>query len=86
MAAARQRLRPIIMTSLAFILGVLPLARASGAGAGAQNAIGSGVMGGMIAATVIGIFLIPVLFLVVRRVFRSRKADAPADQAPLAKG
>lgn len=75
MTAARLRLRPIIMTSLAFILGVLPLVRASGAGAGAQNAIGSGVMGGMIAATFFGIFLIPALFMVVRRVFRSGKAQ-----------
>ncbi|MFV0293481.1 MAG: efflux RND transporter permease subunit, partial [Paracoccus sp. (in: a-proteobacteria)] len=52
--------------------GVLPLARATGAGAGAQNAIGSGVMGGMIAATLFGVFLIPALFMVVRRVFRRR--------------
>lgn len=78
LSAARQRLRPIIMTSLAFILGVLPLVRASGAGAGAQNAIGSGVMGGMIAATLLGIFLIPVLFLIVRRVFRRGGKDAVA--------
>ena len=67
--AARQRLRPILMTSLAFILGVLPLARASGAGAGAQNSIGIGVMGGMIAATALGLFLIPALYVCVRRVF-----------------
>ncbi|WP_256753882.1 efflux RND transporter permease subunit, partial [Mesorhizobium sp. Mes31] len=56
--AARQRLRPILMTSLAFILGVTPLAIASGAGSGAQNSVGIGVMGGMIAATVIGVFLV----------------------------
>ncbi|NHF71753.1 efflux RND transporter permease subunit [Paracoccus xiamenensis] len=74
LTAARLRLRPIVMTSLAFILGVLPLARATGAGAGAQNAIGSGVMGGMIAATVLGVFLIPALFLIVRRIFRRRTA------------
>ncbi|WP_186128104.1 efflux RND transporter permease subunit [Burkholderia gladioli] len=67
--AARQRLRPILMTSFAFILGVLPLALASGAGSGAQNAIGVGVLGGMIAATVLGIFFVPLLFVSVRRVF-----------------
>jgi multidrug efflux pump len=63
--AARLRLRPILMTSLAFILGVLPLARATGAGAAGQNAIGIGVMGGMIAATVLGIFFVPLLFVSV---------------------
>jgi multidrug efflux pump len=67
--AARQRLRPILMTSFAFILGVTPLAIASGAGSGAQNSIGIGVMGGMIAATVLGIFFIPLLFVAVRRIF-----------------
>ncbi|MCS0493755.1 efflux RND transporter permease subunit [Ancylobacter sp. MQZ15Z-1] len=72
--AARQRLRPILMTSFAFILGVTPLAIASGAGSGAQNAIGIGVMGGMIAATVLGIFFVPLLFVAVSRVFR-KKAD-----------
>ncbi|WP_136621710.1 MULTISPECIES: efflux RND transporter permease subunit [Mesorhizobium] len=70
--AARQRLRPILMTSLAFILGVLPLAIASGAGSGAQNSVGIGVMGGMIAATVIGVFLVPLLFVTVRRIFKGR--------------
>ena len=70
--AARQRLRPILMTSLAFILGVLPLAVASGAGSGSQNSIGIGVMGGMISATVIGVFFIPLLFVTVRRVFKAR--------------
>ncbi|MFV0293701.1 MAG: multidrug efflux RND transporter permease subunit [Paracoccus sp. (in: a-proteobacteria)] len=65
--AARLRLRPILMTSLAFILGVLPLARATGAGAAAQNSIGIGVMGGMIAATFIGIFLVPSLYVAIRR-------------------
>ncbi|MEW9614979.1 efflux RND transporter permease subunit [Shinella sp. S4-D37] len=63
--AARMRLRPIIMTSLAFILGVLPLAFATGASSAAQNAIGIGVMGGMIAATVLGIFFVPLLFVLV---------------------
>jgi len=75
--AARQRLRPILMTSLAFILGVLPLAVADGAGSGAQNSIGIGVMGGMISATVLGVFFIPLLFVIVRRIFKS-KAATPA--------
>ncbi|WP_186023669.1 efflux RND transporter permease subunit [Burkholderia gladioli] len=73
--AARQRLRPILMTSFAFILGVLPLALASGAGSGAQNAIGVGVLGGMIAATVLGIFFVPLLFVSVRRVFGGKARE-----------
>ncbi len=64
--AARLRLRPILMTSLAFILGVAPLAMATGAGAGAQNSIGIGVMGGMIAATFLGIFMVPAFYVTVR--------------------
>ncbi|NEW89619.1 hydrophobe/amphiphile efflux-1 family RND transporter, partial [Rhodopseudomonas sp. WA056] len=68
--AARQRLRPILMTSFAFILGVAPLVVASGAGSAAQNSIGIGVMGGMLAATVLGIFFVPLLFVLVRRVFK----------------
>jgi len=68
--ACRQRLRPILMTSLAFILGVLPLAVATGAGSGSQNAIGVGVMGGMISATVLAIFFVPVFFVVVIRLFQ----------------
>ncbi|MFA6264933.1 MAG: efflux RND transporter permease subunit [Pseudolabrys sp.] len=74
--AARQRLRPILMTSFAFILGVTPLAIASGAGSGAQNSIGIGVMGGMIAATVLGIFFVPVLFVFIRGLFKGKPADA----------
>ena len=80
--AARQRLRPILMTSFAFILGVLPLAIATGAGSGSQNAIGIGVMGGMIAATVLGVFFVPLLYVtVVRGVRRLRgiRATAPAE-------
>ncbi|MDX5358231.1 MAG: efflux RND transporter permease subunit [Rhodobacterales bacterium] len=72
--AAKLRLRPILMTSLAFILGVLPLALATGAGAGAQNAIGIGVLGGMLAATFIGIFMVPSFYVVVRRLTRGRLA------------
>ncbi|MCF3638352.1 efflux RND transporter permease subunit [Rhizobium sp. TRM95111] len=63
--AARLRLRPIIMTSLAFILGVLPLAVATGAGSAAQNAIGIGVLGGMVSATILGIFFVPSFFAIV---------------------
>jgi multidrug efflux pump len=74
--AARLRLRPIIMTSLAFILGVVPLAIATGAGSAAQNAIGIGVLGGMLAATMLGIFFVPSFFVVIRRVSRGKKNDA----------
>ncbi|TRC85876.1 efflux RND transporter permease subunit [Mesorhizobium sp. WSM4310] len=80
--AARQRLRPILMTSLAFILGVTPLAIASGAGSGAQNSVGIGVMGGMIAATVIGVFLVPLLFVTVRRIFQGRAARQDTGEKP----
>jgi multidrug efflux pump len=67
--AARLRLRPILMTSLAFVFGVLPLVISTGAGSASRHAIGTGVMGGMIAATVLAIFFVPVFFVVVRRVF-----------------
>ncbi|AZO14238.1 efflux RND transporter permease subunit [Mesorhizobium sp. M2A.F.Ca.ET.043.05.1.1] len=80
--AARQRLRPILMTSLAFILGVTPLAIASGAGSGAQNSVGIGVMGGMIAATVIGVFLVPLLFVTVRRIFKGKAANENSGGTP----
>ncbi|HDM8436195.1 TPA: efflux RND transporter permease AcrB [Yersinia enterocolitica] len=73
--AVRMRLRPILMTSLAFILGVLPLVISSGAGSGAQNAVGTGVMGGMITATVLAIFFVPVFFVVVRRRFSRKNED-----------
>lgn len=67
--AARLRLRPILMTSLAFVLGVTPLATSSGAGAGGQNAIGIGVIGGMISGTVLAVLFVPVLFLVIMLIF-----------------
>ncbi|MFI8415273.1 multidrug efflux RND transporter permease subunit SdeY [Serratia sp. NPDC078593] len=73
--AVRMRLRPILMTSLAFILGVLPLVISTGAGSGAQNAVGTGVMGGMITATVLAIFFVPVFFVVVRRRFSKKSED-----------
>ncbi|MFH2599553.1 efflux RND transporter permease subunit [Citrobacter freundii] len=72
--ASRMRLRPILMTSLAFILGVMPLVISHGAGSGAQNAAGTGVMGGMLTATLLAIFFVPVFFVVVRRRF-SRHND-----------
>ncbi|WP_219952757.1 efflux RND transporter permease subunit [Dickeya zeae] len=73
--AVRMRLRPILMTSLAFILGVVPLVISTGAGSGAQNAVGTGVMGGMITATVLAIYFVPVFFVVVRRRFGKKKDD-----------
>ncbi|GJJ04476.1 multidrug efflux RND transporter permease subunit [Duganella rhizosphaerae] len=68
--AVHLRFRPIIMTSLAFILGVLPLVIATGAGSASQRAIGTGVMGGMITATVLAVFLVPVFFVVIRKIFK----------------
>jgi multidrug efflux pump len=76
--AVRLRLRPIVMTSLAFILGVLPLAISSGAGSGAQNAIGTGVIGGMLSATVLAVFFVPLFFVAVRRGFRGKAAPDAA--------
>ncbi|MGU5541642.1 efflux RND transporter permease subunit [Aeromonas hydrophila] len=81
--AARLRLRPILMTSLAFILGVLPLVISSGAGASSRNAIGTGVMGGMISATVLAIFFVPLFFVLVTRHFTKRNSQE--EQAALAK-
>ena len=75
-AAAKLRLRPIIMTSLAFTMGMVPLVLASGAGAASRIAVGTGVMGGMIAATVLGIFLIPMLYLLVRRKISRKQPQA----------
>ncbi|HEY5107829.1 MAG TPA: efflux RND transporter permease subunit [Caulobacteraceae bacterium] len=90
MEAARLRLRPILMTSLAFVAGVFPLAISSGAGAASQNDIGTGVIGGMLSATVLAIFFVPLFFVTVRRIFhpkghpRSRASDvdgpAPANR------
>jgi len=75
--AVKLRLRPILMTSIAFGLGVLPLAISSGAGSGSQNAIGVGVLGGMLTATFLGIFFVPLFFVLVRGYFAPKKA-APA--------
>ncbi|WP_159982286.1 MULTISPECIES: efflux RND transporter permease subunit [unclassified Novosphingobium] len=75
MEAARLRLRPILMTSLAFIFGVLPLALSTGAGAGGQNAIGRAVVGGMLSATVFAIFFVPMFFVVICRLFNHGQTD-----------
>ena len=76
--AARIRFRPIIMTSLAFTLGVVPLAIATGPSAASQNAIGTGVLGGMISATVLAVFFVPAFFVFVLRLFRTRRPEAEA--------
>jgi multidrug efflux pump len=83
------RIRPIIMTSMTFVLGVLPLAIASGAGAASQHAIGTGVIGGMLTATFIAPLLIPMFFIAVGRLFARRRpvpkgapAPTPAPQVP----
>jgi multidrug efflux pump len=68
--AAHLRFRPILMTSMAFMLGVLPLAIASGAGSASQRAIGVGVMGGMLTATALAVLFVPVFFVVVRKLFK----------------
>ncbi|MBG6246094.1 aminoglycoside/multidrug transporter subunit AcrD [Candidatus Symbiopectobacterium sp. 'North America'] len=71
--ASRQRLRPILMTSLAFVFGVLPMATSTSAGSASQHAVGTGVIGGMVAATVLAIFFVPLFFVVVRRRFPLRE-------------
>ena len=71
--AARVRLRPILMTSIAFIAGVFPMAVASGAGAGSQNDIGTGVIGGMLTATILAIFFVPVFFQLINKGLQHHK-------------
>ncbi len=81
--ASKQRLRPILMTSLAFMAGVMPLALSNGAGAGSQNDIGTGVIGGMLFATVLAIFFVPLSFVLVRKFFPARGGAAgPPEAAP----
>ncbi|MEG0677208.1 MAG: efflux RND transporter permease subunit, partial [Comamonas sp.] len=82
--AVRLRLRPILMTSLAFGFGVIPLAIGTGAGAGGRNAIGTAVLGGMMASTMLGIFLVPVFFLLIRSWFKShgRHDEEPQANSP----
>ncbi len=85
--AVRQRLRPILMTSLAFGLGVLPLAISTGAGSGGQNAIGTGIVGGTVTTTVLGLFFVPLYFVTVLGLFRvkpTRPPDAPGQSTPAA--
>ena len=82
--AARLRLRPIIMTSIAFVMGVLPLARATGPGSGSQHSIGTGVVGGTLAATFLAIFFVPLFYVVVIKLFSKKNptaADKPATHA-----
>ncbi|RYD38070.1 MAG: efflux RND transporter permease subunit [Verrucomicrobiaceae bacterium] len=79
--AVHQRLRPVLMTSLAFGLGVLPLALSSGAGSGSQNAIGTGIVGGALTTTILGLFFIPLYFVVVLQVFRVKPLYAGKDKA-----
>jgi multidrug efflux pump subunit AcrB len=81
--ASRLRLRPILMTSLAFTFGVLPMAISRGAGAAAQNAIGTGVVGGMLSATFIAIFYIPLSFVLVSQLFRKKATAEPAASGPV---
>jgi multidrug efflux pump len=78
--AVHDRLRPILMTSMAFGLGVLPLALATGAGAGAQRAIGTGIFGGVIAGTLLGILFVPLLFVYSQRLLMRRSARTDAAQ------
>jgi multidrug efflux pump len=80
--AARLRLRPIIMTSMAFVLGVLPLAISNGAGSASQHAIGTGVIGGMLTATFLAIFLTPMFFVALSGFSRSRARPAEGAEAP----
>jgi multidrug efflux pump len=71
--AAKLRLRPIIMTSLAFVFGILPLAISSGAGANSRISIGTGIIGGTLTATILGILLVPLFFVLVRGLFPKRR-------------
>jgi len=80
--AAKQRLRPILMTSLAFMSGVMPLALASGAGSGAQHAVGTGVIGGMLFSTFLAVFFVPVFFVVVLGYFHVRRVTMKVDETP----
>lgn len=80
--AVRVRLRPILMTSLAFGLGVVPLAISTGVGSGSQNAIGTGVLGGMMSSTFLGIFFVPLFFVIVERIFSKRERKAQQQKSP----
>jgi HAE1 family hydrophobic/amphiphilic exporter-1 len=82
--AGRIRLRPILMTSFAFILGVLPLALATGAGAGARNSVGTSVAGGMVASTFLSVIFIPVLYVVIRSLAPGKRRRSAHEGAPAA--
>ncbi|MBM7456639.1 multidrug efflux pump [Oceanisphaera litoralis] len=84
--AAKLRLRPIIMTSLAFTFGVLPMALASGAGAGSQHSVATGVVGGMITATVLAVFFVPLFYVIVVKLFEGRKKPQPVVAQSVAEG
>jgi HAE1 family hydrophobic/amphiphilic exporter-1 len=86
LGAVRVRFRPVIMTSMAFFFGVLPLAIATGAGAGAMKAIGTAVTGGMMSATFIDLFYIPLLFVVVSRLFKAKQPGHAPDPAKSSEG
>jgi len=77
LTGARLRLRPILMTSLAFILGVMPMAVSTGAGAASRHDMGTGVIGGMISATALAIFFVPVFYVIIRRIFKGKPLHAP---------
>jgi len=85
MEAVRMRLRPILMTSLAFILGVLPLVLGSGAGAGAQLALGTAVIGGMLSGTILAIFFVPLFFVIIMQLFGRKPSADPLPQPAIAK-
>jgi HAE1 family hydrophobic/amphiphilic exporter-1 len=90
LGAARVRLRPVVMTSLAFFFGVLPLAIARGAGAGAMKAIGTAVTGGMLSATFIDLFYIPLFFVLISRIFKGKQPgqlpESPVDTTTSSEG
>ncbi|HUA66527.1 MAG TPA: efflux RND transporter permease subunit [Alphaproteobacteria bacterium] len=86
LTGARLRLRPILMTSLAFILGVTPMAISTGAGAASRHDMGTGVIGGMISATILAVFLVPVFYVVVRRIFKGRTAPVSASAEAVGSG
>jgi multidrug efflux pump subunit AcrB len=77
LSAVKLRLRPILMTSFAFMFGVMPLALSSGAGSGAQNAVGTGVIGGLLAAVVLGLIYVPLFYVVVQKLFTRKSSAAP---------
>jgi multidrug efflux pump len=84
LAAAHMRFRPIIMTSMAFTLGVLPLALSSGAGSASQRAIGTGVIGGMLVGTVLAVVFVPIFFVVVRSLFKGSERQHRLDASQAA--